>query len=146
MDQTKYGKYFITGFQTPEQRSAWGRNVSPKDEFPLLSIGADTIKGLMCFAQCNWFWPSLLKTKLETRSTKPHSHTYDEVIGLIGTDFDNPHDLHGEVEMYIGGEKHIVTQSCLVYLPAGLEHGPFRELKMERPIFQFEFGLNGIHD
>jgi hypothetical protein len=82
----------------------------------------------------------------EARSTKPHRHEYAEMLGLIGTNFDDITDLGGEIEINMGGEKHIVTKSCLIYIPAGMEHGPFRELKMERPIFQFEVGLSPRHD
>jgi hypothetical protein len=146
MDKTKYGKYFISGYKELKKKHAWSRTLKLKDETPLLRIDEEIIKGISCFASCNWFWPSLLDTKLEDRSTKPHSHTYDEIIGLIGTNFDDPTDLCGEVEINIGGEKHIVTKSSLIFIPAGLEHGPFRELRMERPIFQFEFGLNSRHD
>jgi hypothetical protein len=146
MDETKYGKYFITGFGELERKYAWGRSVTPKEETKLLRIDAGVIKGLSFFCWCNWFWPSMVKTRLEDRSTKPHFHTFDEIIGMVGTNPDDPHDLCGEVEINIGGEKHIVTKSCLIYIPARLEHGPFRELKMDRPIFQFEFGLNSMHD
>jgi hypothetical protein len=147
MDETKYGKYFIFGYgDLKHKKSAWGRETKVKDETPLLRIDREIIDGVNFFTQCNWFWPSLLKMKIEERSTKPHSHTYDEIIGMVGTNPDDPTDLCGEIEITIGGEKHIVNKSCLVYIPAGLEHGPFRELKMDRPIFQFEFGLNGIHN
>ena len=146
MDKTKYGKYFITGFGKPEHEIAWGRTLKLTDETPLLRIDAEVIKGISFFARCNWFWPSIVNNTLEERSTKPHSHTYDEVIGMVGTNPDDPTDLCGEIEINMDGEKHIVTKSSLVYIPAGLEHGPFRELKIDRPILQFEFGLNSIHD
>jgi hypothetical protein len=147
MDESKYGKYFITGFgELKHKKKEWARNVDLKHETPLLRLDGEVMEGLACFARCNWFWPSLVKTKIEERSTKPHKHAYDEIIGMIGTNPDDPYDLCGEIEMYVGGERHLVTQSTLVYLPAGLEHGPFRELRMDRPIFQFEFGLNSIHD
>jgi hypothetical protein len=145
-DTTKYGKYFFYGFGEAKKKKSWGRVVSVKDETPLLRLDATRLKGINCCSVCNWFWPSLVKEKLEKRSTKPHSHDYDEIVGMVGTNPDDPNDLCGEIEITIDGEKHLVTQSCLVFLPAGLEHGPFRELKMERPIFQFEFGLKGIHD
>jgi hypothetical protein len=146
VEKTKYGKYFITEYVESGQKSPWARTLKPTEETHLLRIDAEIIKGLACFARCNWFWPSMMQNKPEVRSTKPHSHTYDEIIGLVGTNFDNAHDLGGEVEINMGGEKHIVTQSTLIYIPAGLEHGPFRELRIDRPIFQFEFGLNGVHD
>jgi hypothetical protein len=146
MDNTKYGKYFIYSFGELKNKNAWAKSVTQEQETKLLRIDRDVIEGITFFSWCNWFWPEMLKAKLENRSTKPHSHTYDEVIGMVGTNPNDPHDLCGEIEINLGGEKHIVTKSCLIYIPARLEHGPFRELKMERPIVQFEFGLNPIHD
>jgi hypothetical protein len=146
VDKTKYGKYFITEFKELKKQIPWGRALEHKQETHLLRIDKDVIDEVSCFSWCNWFWPSIVKAKLEDRSTKPHSHNYDEIIGMVGTNFDDPYDLGGEIEINLGGEKHIITKSCLVYIPAGLEHGPFRELKMERPIFQFEFGMSGRHD
>ena len=146
MDETKYSKYFITAYEEPKHINPWAPNVKPKDETHLLRVDANNMKGIPCYAQCNWFWPSIVMNKIENRSTKPHSHKYDEIIGMVGTNPDDPHDLCGEIEINIGDEKHIVTKSCLIYIPAGQVHGPFRQIKMDRPIFEFEFGLNGIHD
>ena len=87
----------------------------------------------------------MVENKSEERFTKPHVHDYDEIVGVIGTNWDHPWDLDGEVEFTLNGEKNVVTRSSLVYLPAGLEHGPFRELKMARPIFQFEAGMAKMH-
>jgi hypothetical protein len=146
MEETKYGHLFFYGYQESKNKNTWSRSASAKGETHLLRLNAEMLKGLPFFAQCNWFWPSLVKEDLETRSTKTHKHTYDEVIGMIGTNPDDPHDLGGEIEMFIDGERHRVTKTCYLYLPAGLEHGPFREIRIDRPIFEFEFGLNGIHD
>lgn len=146
MEKTKYGKYFISGFGEPGYDIPWGRTLKPEDETSLLRIDAEVFKGINFFARCSWFWPSIVDNTLENRSTTPHSHTYDEIIGMVGTNPDDPTDLCGEIEIIMDGESHIITKSSMVYIPAGLEHGPFRELKVDRPIFQFEFGLNGIHD
>lgn len=147
MDETKYGNLFHYGYGVVKRKKEeWARTVNPKDETHLLRIDQERIEGLPFFAQCNWFWPSLIKGDIEQRSTKPHSHKYDEIIGMVGTNPDDPNELCGEIEITINGEKHIVTKSCFIYLPAGLEHGPFRELRIDRPIFEFEFGLHGQHD
>ena len=66
-------------------------------------------------------------------------------LGLIGTNPDDPHDLGGEAEITLEGEKHVVNKSCLIYLPAGLEHGPFKQTKITRPIFHFNSGMTGTH-
>ena len=74
-----------------------------------------------------------------------HSHDFDEVIAFFGTDPDNIHDLCGEVELWLGGEKHIIDKSCMVFVPAGLEHCPLRFNRVDRPIFYFTAGPGSMY-
>ena len=145
MAVTKYGKYVITEYLKPrEPKKTWEAAYQPEEETRLLYLGDDVIKGSF-YVDCGWFWPEMTEDKDRARATKPHSHPYSEVVALIGTDPENPTDLGGEAEMWLGGEKHIVNKSCLIYLPAGLEHGPFVQTSMSRPIFQFDCGMTGRH-
>ena len=68
---------------------------------------------------------------------KPHSHEGNEIIGFLGSDPENPSDLCGEVEIHIEGEKHILTKSTYIYLPAGVKHVPLYINRVDRPIFHF---------
>jgi hypothetical protein len=65
----------------------------------------------------------------------PHKHKGPEVVIHIGTDPANPLDLGAEVEFCMGPEleKHIITTSTLVYLPAEFIHGPWVIKKVTRP-------------
>jgi len=57
----------------------------------------------------------------------PHEHKSPEAVIHIGTNEEDPMDLGGEVWFYLGPEmeKHIITKSTLVYLPAGFIHSPW---------------------
>jgi hypothetical protein len=65
----------------------------------------------------------------------PHEHKNPEIYMHLGTDPDNPWDLGGEVEMCVGEEmeKHIITRSTIMCLPANFPHSPWRILKVTRP-------------
>jgi hypothetical protein len=65
----------------------------------------------------------------------PHTHKYPEVLMHLGTDPDSPLDLGAEVEFYLGPEmeKHTLTTSCAVYLPAEFVHGPWIIRRVDRP-------------
>ncbi len=65
----------------------------------------------------------------------PHTHKYPELFMHLGTDPDNPMDLGAEVEMCVGPEmeKHVITRSTIICLPANFVHGPWRILKVTRP-------------
>jgi hypothetical protein len=45
----------------------------------------------------------------------------------------------------MGEEKHILTKSCLVFVPKGLKHCPFIVRRVDRPIFHFTSGPTGIY-
>ena len=72
--------------------------------------------------------------------TESHTHDYDEVIAFIGTDHDNPYDLGAEAELWLGDEKHIITKTSLVFIPAGLKHGPLYFLRVNKPVFHYTTG------
>ena len=65
----------------------------------------------------------------------PHTHKQPEVMVHVGMDPENPYDLGAEIEFYMGEEmeKHVITGSTLVYLPAEFVHGPWIIKKVERP-------------
>jgi hypothetical protein len=68
---------------------------------------------------------------------KPHTHEEDEILGFVGTSLQNPHELNGEVELWLGDEKHMLTKSCLVYVPRGLNHCPLVIHRATTPIVHF---------
>jgi hypothetical protein len=141
----KFNKYIITSLVNPEQKHDWSPSYRPQDRTKILRLDEAVFKGAKAYAEAAWFWPSMVETEISARSTKPHVHDYDEVLGLVGTNPNDPHDLCGESEFVLGGEKHVVNKSCLIYIPAGLEHGPFRELNMTRPIIHIECRNSGKH-
>ena len=66
----------------------------------------------------------------------PHVHDYDEVLIWTGGDPDNPKDLGAEIYMEIDGERHTITTSGCVYIPAGTVHCPLGFNRIDRP-FRF---------
>jgi hypothetical protein len=72
---------------------------------------------------------------------KPHNHNYDEYLIFLGTDPDNPSNLGGEIELWLDeNEKHILKNSCAVFVPKGLYHTPLIFSKVEKPIICIRTG------
>jgi mannose-6-phosphate isomerase-like protein (cupin superfamily) len=90
-----------------------------------------------------WLWGGSAKGN----SVVEHSHDFDEVIGFIGTKGGqkDPHDLGGEMEVWLGGEKHLLTKSCLIFVPKGLKHCPIRFKRIDAPILFFTVGMTGTY-
>jgi mannose-6-phosphate isomerase-like protein (cupin superfamily) len=72
-----------------------------------------------------------------TLENVPHVHEQGEIIGFLGSNWEDPADLCGEIELWIADEKHIITRSSMVYIPAGLKHCPLILRRVDRPIFHY---------
>jgi hypothetical protein len=72
---------------------------------------------------------------MEEEGTPSHVHDFDEVVGFLGGNPDDPQDLGGEVEFWMEDEKYILNKSCLIFVPGGVRHCPLQVTRVDRPIF-----------
>jgi hypothetical protein len=122
-------KYIITetedrGFQFVDQPPT--KDVMDKVMF----LDDQVIKGAF-YVETAWF------RKATPPGPQTHVHDYDEVLAFFGTNPKDSHDLGGEVELWIDGEKHLITRSFMAFIPKGTKHCPLRITKVDRPIFHF---------
>jgi hypothetical protein len=75
---------------------------------------------------------------------KPHWHDDDEVMAIIGSDPDNPTELNGEVEFWIEDERYLLTKSCMIYIPKGLQHAPMFPRRVDKPILWTDTSPVGV--
>jgi len=136
MTETKYGKYIITD-PKPNARTEEIRPDMPTPDMytRIMFLDDEYVKGAF-YLDCNWFW----KGSDKQVRVKQHSHDFDEVLAFFGTDPENPKDLCGEIELWLEDEKHILTQTCAVFVPAGIKHCPLIIRRVDRPIFEFTTG------
>jgi len=76
----------------------------------------------------------------------PHTHDADEIIGFFGNNPQDPYDLGGEIEFWLEDEKHILTKSCLIFVPRGMKHCPLILRRVDRPIFHFTTVTSGQYE
>jgi hypothetical protein len=119
----KYEKYFVKE-QSPTIKSGPGPTQILLDD--------SLIKG------SNFYWVLILpEMPAPTMAVghPPHTHKDAELLFHIGTDPKKPGDLGGEVEFFMGPEmeRYVITQTCVVYIPPGFIHAPWRPLKTSRP-------------
>jgi hypothetical protein len=147
MAESRYGKYIVTELKRNIVEAPWSPPASEAGKGRsgrILFLDSELVPGAF-YVECVWIIPPQGKSpETEDRprgaAVKPHTHDYDEVIGFFGTNQDDIHDLGGEVELWLGDEKHTITKSCMVFIPAGLQHCPLSYLKVDRPIFHFTAG------
>jgi mannose-6-phosphate isomerase-like protein (cupin superfamily) len=87
------------------------------------------------YCETHWFH------KPTKYSPKTHTHDFDECLVFMGGDPDNPMELNAELELYIEDERHLITKSCIVFIPAGTYHCPMNFLKVDRPVFHLSTGM-----
>lgn len=77
----------------------------------------------------------------------PHIHRDPELLFHIGTDPNNPQDLGAEIELYLGVEmeKHVLTKSCVIYIPPNFVHSPWKPLRTTRPWIFIEVNQGPRH-
>ena len=126
-DQSKYGKFIIS-----------------KD---ILKVVPEGYTGISLFAH-----EGELKTDVSMGYhcvTKPilfsktHTHNNAEILCFIGGNPADIQDFGAEVEVELGNEheKHIITQTSCISMPANLPHCPLSIQKVTKPIVFLEISL-----
>jgi len=72
-----------------------------------------------------------------------HVHDYDEVLMFLGNDPEHPNDLGAEIYMTIDGEKHVLTTTSSVFIPAGVKHCPLGFYSVQRPFRFMAVAMSG---
>ncbi len=142
-DGTKYGKYIISddsGRPMHDSREGEGFTAAlPDISVQLAYLDDKVVKGSF-YAECMWFHTAT------DAIVEPHSHDFDEILAFFGSNPKDFHDLGGEVELWLEDEKHLLTRSCMVFIPRGLRHCPMVLRRIDTPIFHFSAGPSRDYD
>jgi hypothetical protein len=145
MTKMKTDKYIVTDIKPdklfPGEKPFAGRTPGAQLKTPthVMWLDSDVVAGAF-YSECVWIWPECSSDK---PAAEAHKHDFLEVVTFFGTNFEDPKDLGGEVELWLDGDKHIMTRSFLAYIPAGMTHCPLIVRNVKRPIFHFTVGLGG---
>jgi len=96
----------------------------------LLSVDDSIIKDFF-YVDCVWLWGG----SSERLSEEYHVHEFDEVIGFIGTNHEDPYDLGGKITIWLDGKPEEITKTSLIFVPAGTKHCPIVFNKIDKPVF-----------
>jgi quercetin dioxygenase-like cupin family protein len=152
MAEGKYGKYIVTElknnitlpFFRPGEVLDPAKPGERRHMNHVIWMDSEVVPGSF-YSECVWFFPESMQTTTSVATTggegpQAHTHPFEEVITFFGTNRDDPHDLGGEVELWLGDEEFVMTKSFLCYIPAGMKHCPLKINRIERPMFHFTLG------
>jgi hypothetical protein len=141
----KYDSYFVTQDKTDLTLPAFRHKIPENIASRIVYLDNDVVPGAF-YTECLWFWPRQVPQQQSTDpGVKPHSHQFDEIIAFFGTNFDDPHDLCGEIELWIEDEQYIMNKSFMAFIPAGVTHCPLRIRRIDKPIFHFTAGPGRLY-
>jgi hypothetical protein len=81
----------------------------------------------------------------KTLSDKPHRHDFPQYLCFFSATHGDAHDFDADVELSLGEEeeKHVITSPTVVFVPAGLDHGPLRFVRVQKPVLFIDVALTG---
>jgi quercetin dioxygenase-like cupin family protein len=141
-------KYIVDRLIPPKAEAPWSPPPPPEAANGkggrILFLDNDIVPGGF-YTECVWIAPRGADAPKMTAeqiakfkaAVKPHKHNFAEVLCFFSTDPKNIHDLDAEIELWIEDEKHIITQSVMVYLPAGTMHCPLSFPVVNKPLIHF---------
>ena len=62
-----------------------------------------------------------------------HKHDYGQILAFVSNNLENMFDFDAEIELYLEGEKHIINQTTIVYIPGGMMHCPLNIKRVGKP-------------
>ena len=136
MVELKYSKYIITEPKPlpPELKEKLDKERATRKSTikstRLMSVDDEIVKDFF-YVDCNWLWSG----SAEDTAEEPHSHDFDEVIGFVGSNREDPHDLGGEITIWLDDNEEVLTKSCLIFVPAGTRHCPILFNRIDKPVF-----------
>ncbi len=144
MAELKHAKYIVTGeklkhdMKLPQYRiGALRAQQRPPEQSTRVMWLDDTVIPGAFYTECVWFLPGMASDK---PTVETHSHSFPEIITFFGTNYDDLHDLGGEIELWLEDEPIVMNRSFLAFVPAGMNHCPLIIRRVDRPIFHFTVG------
>jgi len=77
---------------------------------------------------------------------KPHMHDFPHFLCLFGSNPKDLFDFDAEVEIYLDGEKNIITAPSIIHMPTGLPHCPLNFKRIGKPIMFLEIMLTASYE
>lgn len=124
MADSKYGKYVITEINVNPPEIAKHKECAVR----VLWMDSNVIEGAFQMS-CTWFIAPAIQL------SESHVHDSDEIVGFFGGNPQDPHNLGGEVEIWLENEQFMLTKSTLIFIPKGVRHCPLIIHRADSPIF-----------
>ncbi len=139
MTGKKYEKLFVMVDKPNVTYPSFRPKMDTKLFRRIAHLDGDVVPEADFYSEAMWIVPGKEFNKGVTK-VEAHKHSWGELIGFYGYNYDNICDLGAEIEFTIDGKTYNITESFASYIPAGIEHGPLIIKKVNQPIMHFTAG------
>jgi len=130
----KYAKYIVYGNESHGKMPDYMHETDPRYSRPMAYIDQVVIPDAEFGCDTRWLLPGE-KSKAGQLIMDAHTQPHGTSIVFSAMNYDDITDLCAEVELWIGGEKHIINKSFGAYIPPDVEQGPMIIRNITRQIF-----------
>jgi hypothetical protein len=130
----QYARYMVYGTRPGQKRRDFMLPYEPGYVRPMAYIDETVIPDAEFGCETLWLLPGA-KSKIGCRMMEAHKEPHGTSIVFAAMNYPDITDLCAEVELWIGGEKHIINKGFGAYIPPGVAQGPMIIRNVTRQIF-----------
>jgi hypothetical protein len=131
---SKYARYMVYGTKKNQPRRDFMLPYDLKYVRPMACIDETVIPDGEFGGETLWLLPGE-KSKAGYKMMEEHTLSHGTSIVFAALNYPDITDLCAEVELYIGGEKHVINKGFGAYIPPGVKQGPMTIRHIEKQIF-----------
>jgi hypothetical protein len=132
--EVKNTNNIVYGYKPDTKKPVYMRQTDPEYTRPVAYIDEKVIPGAEFGCDTMWFLPGE-KSKAGQLIMDKHSLSHGTSLTITAMNYADITDLCAEVELWIGGEKHIINKSFGAYIPPDVEQGPLIVRNVKSQIF-----------
>lgn len=132
--RSRYARYIVQGTPLDIKRPDHMRPLDPEFTRPMAYIDQTVIPDAEFGCDTRWYLPGDT-SKAGRAVMDTHSLPHGTSISCVTMNYDDITDLCAEVELWIGGEKHLITRSFWAYVPPHVSQGPMVIRNVRKQMF-----------
>ena len=134
VSELKNAKYVVYGTKPNQSRKYYMLPYDPKYVRPMAYVDDVVVPGCEFGCETLWLLPGD-KSKAGYQMMKEHTVSFGTSIVFNAMNYDDITDLRAEVELWIGGEKHIINKNFGAYIPPDVKQGPMIIRNIQKQTF-----------
>ncbi|OGO00745.1 MAG: hypothetical protein A2Y90_02790 [Chloroflexi bacterium RBG_13_52_12] len=132
--ERKNDKYLVYGTKPNQSRKYYMLPYDPKYVKPMALVDDTIVPGCEFGCETLWLLPGD-KSKAGYNMMKERTVSHGTSIVFNAMNYDDITDLRAEVELWIGGEKHIINKNFGAYIPPDVKAGPMIIRNIQKQVF-----------